>query len=131
VKTPATSGIPLESLALRGAAISSLQIEPLKKVSIRVFTFGEGPSDRRGGREYELLFTKIAGFRLTSFHLPARIEGHSLRSDSEFINDLRKGSSPNSARINLSTLRHYQLVTEAGQIDVASEIVVCVPTWEP
>lgn len=111
--------------------IRSVHIEPLKKVSVRVFTLGDHAIEPSTGREYELLFAKVGGFRLMSLHLPARIQAHSLVADSSFIHEVRNNSDRNSAGINILGLQHWQLVTDSGQIDVVSEMAICLPIWEP
>jgi hypothetical protein len=123
--------VSLESVSLRDALVDLLQVEPLKKISIRVLTFPRHTHDPNGGKQYELLFAKVAGFRITSLHLPARVQTHALTSKSSFIEEVRANSNRNSAGIDLLRLHHYQLTTEEGQIDVASEIAVCLPIWEP
>jgi hypothetical protein len=123
--------IAWEKLRLVGAMIRSVHIEPLKKVSVRVFTFGEHDGDPNVGREYELVFAKVAGFRLMSLHLPARVQAHSLVADSPFIDEVRNNSDHGSARIDMLGLQHWQLVADSGQIDIASEMAVCFPIWEP
>jgi len=111
--------------------IRSVYIEPLKKVSVRVFTFGEHAADPNAGKEYELVFVKVAGFRVMSLHIPARIQAHSLVANSSFIREVRSNSDRNSAGVNILSLQHWQLITDSGQIDIASEMAVCLPIWEP
>jgi hypothetical protein len=107
--------------------VSSVHIEPGKKVSVRIFTFGEHDQDPSAGKEYDLLLAKVAAFRLTSLHLPSRIQGHSLTISSSFLEEARRVATLDALGIDPLRLQHYQLITDSGQIDVASEIAGALP----
>lgn len=124
----ATQGLlSLDTLALRNATVSSVHIEPGRKILVRVFTFGEHDQDPKAGKEYELLLANVAGFRVTSLHLPSRIQGHSLAMDSPFIDEVKRIAARDAVRIDRLRLQHYQLIMDTGQLDVASEIAGALP----
>lgn len=87
----------------------------------------QSDQDPRAGKEYELLLANVAGFRVTSLHLPSRIQGHSLATDSPFIDEVKRIAVRDALGIDPLRLQHYQLVTDTGQIDVASEIAGALP----
>ena len=125
--SPPQGFLPLDTLALRNALVSSVHIEPRKKISVLVFTFGEHEQDPRAGKEYEILLVNVGGFRITSLHLPSRIQGHSLTTNSPFIDEVKRTVARDALAIDPLRLKHYQIVTDTGQIDVASEIAGALP----
>jgi len=110
-----------ESAPVDGAGLTSLNIEPLRKIELRLFTFSRFATDRAGGKEYELHFVRVPAFRLTSFSLADRIVSHASVANSDLLEDFKRFRAKLSVKFDVDSLHHFRLTSVHGQLDILAE----------
>ncbi len=103
-----------DELPIDGAAINLLDVDTMKKVDIRAFTFPDG-------REYFVTFFKVAGIQMCLQETPeAKIVSHSTISTSVFLKRVRK-EKRKSIAVTPENLKHFQIKYGKGFIDIIAE----------
>jgi len=119
-----------ESAPVDGAGLTSLTIEPPRKIELRLFTFPRFANDRTGGKEYELHFARVPAFRIASFSLADRIVSHGGVANSVLLEDFKRFRSKPSARFDADGLHHFRLTSVHGQLDILAESFALLLLWD-
>lgn len=119
------------NLPVDGALLTSVEIEPLKRICVRLFTIGEPPTYKDGGKEYDVRFIKVVDFKLDmSFDGAKKIVSHQAFGDSDYLAAVKSKPTRYSGKFNYERLRHFQLICVNGKLDVISESFSCELIWE-
>lgn len=118
------------SLPIDGSKVLQIRVVPLKKLYLSFLTFPTSSSDRNGGREYDLLFSKILDFEFNVADMSSTITSHDIFSQSIFLDDCKSRKKKYSAKFNKDKLRHYRLSFESGELNVIAEGWSCHLVWQ-
>lgn len=119
-----------ESAPVDGACLTSLNIEPLRKIELRLFTLPKFANDGGGGKEYELHFVRVPAFRLTSFSLADRIVSHGGAANSDMLEDFKRFRSKANVKFDVDNLHHFRLTSVHGQLDILAESFALLLLWD-
>ncbi len=118
------------SLPIDGSKILQIRIVPLKRLYLSFLTFPASSSDNEGGREYDLLFSKIIDFKFDVADMSSKITSHVIFSQSSFLDNCKSSTKKYSAKFNKDKLRHYRLTFESGELNVIAEDYSCHLVWQ-
>ena len=118
------------SLPIDGSKVLQIRVVPLKKLYLTFLTFPTSSSDKEGGREYDLLFSKILDFGFDVADMSSKITSHAIFSQSIFLDNCKSSTKKYSAKFNKHKLRHYRLSFESGELNVIAEDCSCHLVWQ-
>lgn len=119
-----------EEIQIDGAGLTGLDVVPLKKIYLTIFTFAETLDDKSAGREFNIQFNKIVDFSLDMEESWCRVISHSAFSESELLSAFKARPVKFPQRVDRDKLHHFQLILDHGQIDVIAESFSCMLVWE-
>ena len=119
-----------EEIQIDGAGITGLDVVPLKRIYLTLFTFSETLDDRSDGREFNIQFNKIVDFSLDMRESWCKVISHSAFSESELLSTFRERPIKFARRVNEDKLHHFQLILDHGQLDVIAESFSSMLVWE-
>ncbi len=119
-----------EEIQIDGAGITGLDVVPLKRIYLTLFTFAETLDDRSGGREFNIQFNKIVDFSLDMKESWCRVISHGAFSGSELLSVFKARPVNFARRVDRDKLRHFQLILDHGQLDVIAESFSCMLVWD-
>lgn len=105
-------------LDINNSAITFIEIEFPKKVTLRIFT----PT----GLDYLITFPKLSGIKANISHQYGVVSFYKIFSNSDFL----KKSKEKTKFGNRNDLFHYHIEYGKNSLDIASEGFVCSLIWD-